>query len=42
MGYDILSRPFDNGLVEETSIPVPSNRPVLFVSLLVVSFFFGN
>jgi hypothetical protein len=24
MGYDILSRPFDNGLVEETGIPIPA------------------
>jgi hypothetical protein len=42
VGDSIFPCPFDNGLMEETGIPIPRNRPVLFVSLPVKSFFFGE
>jgi hypothetical protein len=33
---------FDDGLVEETGIPVALNRPILFVALFMVSFILGQ
>ena len=42
VGDCVFPGSFDDGLVEETGISVPSNRPVLFVSLSMISFFFGK
>jgi hypothetical protein len=39
VGDGVSPGSFDNGLVEESGIPVPSNRPVLFVSLSMIGFF---
>ena len=42
VGDCVFPGSFDDGLVEETGISVPSNRPVLFVSLSVISFIFSK
>jgi len=39
VGDGVSPGSFDNGLVEESGIPVPSNRPVLFISLSMIGFF---
>ena len=42
MSNSVLRIPLDNGLVEEGSICVPHNSPLLFGSLYVVGFFLGK
>jgi hypothetical protein len=39
VGNSILPSSFNDGLMEETGIPVPSNRPI---SLSMIGFFFGK
>jgi hypothetical protein len=33
---------FDDGLMEETGISIPKDRPVLFVALSVIGFIFSK